>query len=205
MARKKKIKPEDLIIDDDAIHELEVDLMMHEIETDEDEDFDHLREEEDGEIEIFLEDEEDEEIEEPKKRLKIDKSKYYIVPKEFDDEIIKYYKNGVISNELAQMIEKIANKLSFAPNFINYSFKDDMIGDAVIKMFKALIGKKYQHAKGSNPFSYFTRIAFNAFLCRIKKENHAQEIHQKYKDELLMFSDNINTVVKNRNMRITTS
>jgi len=198
VARKRKIKPEDLVIDDEAIHELEVDLMLHEVETDEDEDFEHLREEEDGE-----DLDEDEEEESPKKKVKADKAKYYIVPKEFDDEIIKYYENGVISNELAQMIEKIANKLSFSPNFINYSYKDDFIGDAIIKMFKALIGKKYQHAKGSNPFSYFTRIAFNAFLCRIKKENHNQEILQKYRDDLLQFSDNVNVVVKNKNMRIT--
>lgn len=202
MARKRKIKPEQLILDDDAIHELEVQLMMHEVESNDDEDFDHLEEEEDGED---PDEEEDDEKETPRKKIKSDKAKYYIVPKEFDDEIIKYYENGVISNELAQMIEKIANKLSFSPNFINYSYKDDFIGDAIIKMFKALIGKKYNHDKGSNPFSYFTRIAFNAFLCRIKKENHAQEIHQKYKEELLMFSDNINTVVKNRNMRITTN
>ena len=199
MARKKKIKPEQLILDEDAIHELEVDLMMHEIEVDEDEDFEHLKEEEDGEDP----DDDEEEEECPKKKVKTDKAKYYIIPKEFDDEIIKYYENGIISNDLAQMVEKISNKLSYSPNFINYSFKDDMVGDAIIKMFKALIGKKYQHSKGSNPFSYFTRIAFNAFLCRIKKENHAQEILQKYRDDLLQFSDNINVVVKNKNMRIT--
>ena len=198
MARKKKFKPSELLLDEEALHELEVQLLMHEVETDEDEDFEHLKEEEDGE-----EPEEPEEVEEPKKKAKADKAKYYIIPKQFDDEIIKYYENGVISNELAQMIEKISNKLSFAPNFINYSYKDDMIGDAIIKMFKALIGKKYNHDKGSNPFSYFTRIAFNAFLCRIKKENHAQEILQKYRDDLLQFSDNINVVVKNKNMRIT--
>ena len=197
MGRKRKIKPEDILLDDEALHELEKELMMHEVETDEDEDFYHIKEEEDGE-----EEEDSEESEEPKKKAKIDKTKYYVIPKEFDDAIMSYYQNGVISNELAQMVEKIANKLSFAPNFINYSFKDEMIGDAIIKMFKALIGKKYSHDKGSNPFSYFTRIAFNAFLCRIKKENHAQEIPEKYREELLMFSDNVNTVVKNKNMRI---
>ena len=197
MGRKRKIKPEDILLDDEALHELEKELMMHEVETDEDEDFYHIKEEEDGE-----EEEDSEESEEPKKKAKIDKTKYYVIPKEFDDAIMSYYQNGVISNELSQMVEKIANKLSFAPNFINYSFKDEMIGDAIIKMFKALIGKKYSHDKGSNPFSYFTRIAFNAFLCRIKKENHAQEIHEKYREELLMFSDNVNTVVKNKNMRI---
>ena len=198
MARKKKFKPSDLVLDEEALHELEVQLLMHEVETNSDEDFEHLEEEEDGEDPEESDDEEDL----PKKKIKADKSKFYIIPKEFDDAIIKYYDTGVIANDLALMIEKIANKLSFAPNFINYSYKDEMIGDAVIKMFKALIGKKYSHNKGSNPFSYFTRIAFNAFLCRIKKENHAQEIHEKYREELLMFSDNVNTVVKNKNMRI---
>jgi hypothetical protein len=198
VARKKKFKPSDLVLDEEALHELEVQLLMHEVETNSDEDFEHLEEEEDGEDPEESDDEEDL----PKKKIKADKSKFYIIPKEFDDAIIKYYDTGVIANDLALMIEKIANKLSFAPNFINYSYKDEMIGDAVIKMFKALIGKKYSHNKGSNPFSYFTRIAFNAFLCRIKKENHAQEIHEKYREELLMFSDNVNTVVKNKNMRI---
>ena len=113
MARKKKIKPEQLILDEDAIHELEVDLMMHEVETNEDENFEHLKEEEDGEDPEEDSDDEEEEEECPKKKVKADKAKYYIIPKEFDDEIIKYYENGVISNELAQMVEKISNKLSY--------------------------------------------------------------------------------------------
>ena len=212
MARKKKIKNSELLLDDEALHELEVELLMHESNTsnhESDEDESHYEEDfdDDEEDEDFDDDDEDdeEEVAPPKKKVKGDKSKYYIIPTEFHAEILKYYENGIISDELAQMIEKIANKLSFSPNFINYSYKDDFIGDAIIKMFKALIGKKYTSDKGSNPFSYFTRIAFNAFVCRIKKENHAQKILNKYKEDLLQFSDNINVLVKNRNTRITTN
>jgi hypothetical protein len=99
-----------------------------------------------------------------------DKIQYYVDPKEFDEEIQSYYKSGILSNELAEMVSKIAHKLSFASNFINYSYREEMVGDGIIRMFKALMSKKYSHDKGTNPFSYFTRIAFNAFRNRIKKE-----------------------------------
>ena len=39
---------------------------------------------------------------------------------------------------LADSLNKIATGLSYAPNFINYSYKDEMVGDAILKMFSAL-------------------------------------------------------------------
>lgn len=134
----------------------------------------------------------------PKKRgPKPSKTQFYVEPKEFDDAIMKYYNSGNISDELALMINKIANKLSYATNFINYSYKDEMIGDAVVRMMKALIAKKYTHNKGSNPFSYFTKIAFNAFRNRIKKEKHAYNTLQEYQEEIIMSSEN-SVYYKNR-------
>lgn len=198
MKRKRKIKPEDLLLDDDTILQLEKDLMMHEIEVDEDdEDFYPVS----NDILDDVEDPDDDVIEKIPKP-KIDKTTFYVIPKDFDDAIIKYYETGHLSDELAIMTDKIAQKLAFAPNFINYSYRNDMVGDAIIKMMKALIGKKYQHAKGRNPFSYFTRIAWNAFANRIKIEQRQKNIYDKYKDELLTFSENYNIIVKNRNVRI---
>jgi DNA-directed RNA polymerase specialized sigma24 family protein len=100
------------------------------------------------------------------------------------------------------MVSKIAHKLSYAPNFINYTYREEMVGDGIIRMFKALTTKKYDRVKGTNPFSYFTRIAFNAFRNRIKKEKHLREIHEKYQAELMLFSENYNTIVKNNQTRI---
>jgi hypothetical protein len=137
-----------------------------------------------------------------KKTKKLDKAKFYVEPKKFDDEIMLYYSNGIISNELAEMISKISNKLSYAPNFINYSYREEMVGDGIIRMMKALIAKKYNHIKGTNPFSYFTRIAFNAFRNRIKKEKKIHETHEKYRRELMNMSENYNNLLKNNNIRI---
>jgi hypothetical protein len=166
--------------------------------------------EENDELDDFNDDlEEDEEEKEEKiikplikKKKPTDKEKFYVNPVEFDNEIIEYYKTGNMSDSLAQMVSKIANKLSYAPNFINYTYREEMVGDGVIRMFKALTSKKYDHAKGSNPFSYFTRIAFNAFRNRIKKEKHLRDTHEKYQNELMLFSENYKTVVKNNQLRI---
>ena len=140
----------------------------------------------------------------PKKRKRkaIDKTKFYVDPKEFDNEIVNYYESGKMSDNLANMVSKISHKLSFAPNFINYTYREEMVGDGVIRMMKALMAKKYNREKGTNPFSYFTRIAFNAFRNRIKKEKHMAETHDKYQTELMMMSANYNTLVKNNNRRI---
>lgn len=156
------------------------------------------------EVEPEIEEEEEEALKESVKVKisKVEKEKYYVEPKKFDEEIMNYYKTGVMSNELAEMVSKISHKLSYASNFINYSYREEMVGDGVIRMMKALIAKKYNHKKGTNPFSYFTRIAFNAFRNRIKKEKKIHETHEKYRRELMGMSENYNNLLKNNNIRI---
>ena len=128
-----------------------------------------------------------------------DKEKIYVQPKEFHAEILKYYESGHITDELALMINKIANKLSYAPNFINYSYREEFIGDAIVRMFKALTARKYDSVKHSNPFAYFTRIAYNAFINRIKKEKYMHETHQKYQEEFILLAEGYNSIVRNNN------
>lgn len=142
----------------------------------------------------------DEILEPKKKRSKVKKEEFYVEPKKFDEEISKYYDSGVLTDELAEMVSKIAHKLSYASNFINYTYREDMVGDALIRMFKALMSKKYDRIKGTNPFSYFTRIAFNAFRNRIKKEKHINETHLKYQEELIMISENQNIFKNKKNI-----
>lgn len=116
------------------------------------------------------------------------KEQFYVDPKLFYSEIKDYYKSGEINDYLAESIYKIAKGLSFAPNFINYSYREDMVGDAVIKMYTALKNKKFciksKDSKGNNynPFSYFTTIAFHAFITRIKKEKREKETIAAYQE-----------------------
>lgn len=123
-----------------------------------------------------------------KKKAKTKKPKekpaHYVNSKEFTQDIVDYYNSGTddIGNKLGESIYKIATGLSYAPNFINYSYKDDMIGDAIVKMFSALQSKKFKIESGNNPFSYFTTIAFHAFINRIKKEKKQREVISEYQE-----------------------
>lgn len=109
---------------------------------------------------------------------------HYVNSKEFTQDIRDYYGSGSdeIGEKLGQSIFKIATGLSFAPNFINYSYKDEMVGDAIVKMFSALKLKKFDIDSGNNPFSYFTTIAFHAFINRIKKEKKQRQVISDYQE-----------------------
>ena len=125
-----------------------------------------------------------------KRKSKKKPSTHYVDSKRFFDLIKSYYETDIIDDELAQSICKIANGLSYAPNFINYSYKDEMVGDAILKMFSAVKNKKFNVDSGNNPFSYFTTIAFHAFINRIKKEKKYKETVTRYQEA--MYSDELN-------------
>ena len=118
------------------------------------------------------------------------KTEYYIDPAVFKQQLVEYYKDSATNESLiAESINKIANGLSYSSNFINYTYKDEMIGDAIVKMFTAV-----------NPFSYFTTIAFHAFINRIKKEKKHTEALNEYRsrfyEQELMESSDANIYVK---------
>ena len=118
------------------------------------------------------------------KKLKPKDKLHYVNSREFEEQIRSFYNSEHISEKLGDSIIKIANGLSFATNFINYSYKDEMIGDAVVKMFSALKNKKFRLDSGFSPFSYFTTIAFHAFINRIKKEKKHHEVLNEYKEKV---------------------
>jgi len=118
------------------------------------------------------------------KKIKPKDKVHYVNSKEFEDEIRNYYNTGYITIKLGESLNKIANGLSFAPNFMNYSYKEDMVGDAIVKMFSALKNKKFKIDSGFSPFSYFTTIAFHAFINRIKKEKKHHEVINEYRDKV---------------------
>lgn len=114
---------------------------------------------------------------------KAEKDKFYVNSKEFRRLLTEYYKNDVMTNELAINVVNIAQGLSYNWRFINYtsSWKEDMVGDAVTKMYAALEAKKFKIESDFNPFSYFNQIAWNAFSNRIKKEKKQHDGLQEYK------------------------
>ena len=87
-----------------------------------------------------------------------------------------------VSNYIGECILKIANHLSYKPNFINYSYKDDMILDGIENCIQYI--DNFDPDKSSNPFAYFTQIIFYAFLRRIAKEKKQSYIKNRLIKEM---------------------
>jgi len=109
---------------------------------------------------------------------------HYVNRAEFEEELKRYYDTDIMTDDLCIKIEKIAKGLSYSPSFINYSYREDFISDAVIRMYIALRDKKFSFETGSSPFSYFTTIAFNEFVSRIKKEKRQHEAVANYRERV---------------------
>ncbi len=82
-----------------------------------------------------------------------------------------------IPKYIGECFLKIANHLSFKPNFVNYMFKEDMISDGIENCVQYI--HNFDPNKSSNPFAYFTQIIHYAFLRRIQREKRQLEIKNK--------------------------
>lgn len=82
-----------------------------------------------------------------------------------------------LSDYIGMCFYKIAEHLSRKPNFMAYTYREDMIGDAVENCLQ-YVGN-FDPAKSKNPFAYFTQIIYFAFLRRISKEK--KQLYVKYK------------------------
>tara|TARA_X000001388_G_scaffold55959_2_gene41240 strand:+ start:2228 stop:2743 length:516 start_codon:yes stop_codon:yes gene_type:complete len=131
------------------------------------------------------------------------KSTHYVDNNKFLEELIKYKKKiieakeqdipkPIVSNYLGECFLKIATHLSYKANFINYTYRDDMISDGIENCLVAV--DKFDPEKSKNPFAYYTQIIYFAFVRRIQKEKKQQAT--KYKmienvdlNQLLAHSD----------------
>jgi hypothetical protein len=105
-----------------------------------------------------------------------------------------------IPKYIGECIIKIAEKLSTKFNFVNYSFKEEMVSDAIEKMIEKVEKFDVNYNKENpNPFAYFSQTAWNVFLQRIAKEKKEQYTKHKnfersflneYMDELYETFDN---------------
>ena len=128
------------------------------------------------------------------------KSIHYIDNEKFLKEMI-IYKRGfneaksrdelppMISEYLGECFMKIAQRLSFRPNFINYAFKDDMISDGIENCVQYI--KNFNSEKSSNTFAYFTQIIYYAFIRRIQKEKKQLYIKYKTMESFPSLSENV--------------
>jgi len=88
-----------------------------------------------------------------------------------------------VPNYIAQCFLRIAEGLSHKSNFIRYTYREEMVMDAVENCLKAIHNYNLEAATRTgkpNAFAYFTQITWYAFLRRIAKEKKQQDIKMKY-------------------------
>lgn len=132
------------------------------------------------------------------------KTKHYVNNADFLQALIQYQKDcevarqedreePIVPNYIGECFLKIAEHLSRKPNFISYSFREEMICDGIENCI--MYFRNFDPTKSTNPFAYFTQIIYYAFLRRIQKEK--KQLYVKYKateqfgilDEGEMFED----------------
>ena len=122
----------------------------------------------------------------PLKKKKV--TQHYVDNKKFLEAMVIYRdkvnsakennrKKPDVTNYIGECFLKIANHLSYRPNFINYTYRDDMISDGIENCLQYM--SNFDPNKSTNPFAYFTQIIYYAFIRRIQKEKKQQQVKQK--------------------------
>lgn len=122
------------------------------------------------------------------------KQEHYVNNKDFIQALVDYKreckkadKEGEeippISSYIGECFLRIAEGLSHKPKFYSYTYREEMVMDAVENCVKAVRNYNVEaETRSGNPnaFGYFTQISWYAFLRRIAKEKKQQEIKEKY-------------------------
>ena len=126
--------------------------------------------------------------------IKIKEKPHYVNNREFSLAVVDYVREvniriaekkmvPKVPDYIARCFLKISEGLSHKSNFIRYTYREEMVMDAVENCLKAISNYDIDAATRSgnpNAFSYFTQICWYAFLRRIAKEKKQQDIKLKY-------------------------
>ena len=140
------------------------------------------------------------------------KNIHYVNNADFSNAVVEYVKTAntakkkkiqipKVTDYIASCFLKIAEGLSHKANFIRYTYREEMVMDAVENCLKAINNYNLETATRTgrpNAFAYFTQITWFAFLRRIAKEKKQQDIKLKYltqsgMENFLKESENDNT------------
>jgi hypothetical protein len=123
---------------------------------------------------------------------------HYVNNKEFSLAVVDYCTSvqeasdsgedrPIVNDYIATCFLKIAEGLSHKSNFVRYTYREEMVMDAVENCLKAIENydiNKATRTKAPNAFAYFTQISWYAFLRRIQKEKKQQDIKMKWMTEV---------------------
>lgn len=131
-------------------------------------------------------------------KLKPKEKPHYVNNREFSEAVFDYAvlvreakeKNTQVpkvTDYIARCFIKIAEGLSHRPNFVRYTYREEMVMDAVENCLRAIGNYNIETATRTgkpNAFSYFTQICYFAFIRRITKEKRQQDIKFRFIEKM---------------------
>ena len=131
-------------------------------------------------------------------KLKPKEKPHYVNNREFSEAVYDYAlaskqakesNNQVpkVTDYIAKCFIKIAEGLSHRPNFVRYTYREEMVMDAVENCLRAIGNYNIETATRTgkpNAFFYFTQICYFAFIRRITKEKKQQDIKFKFIEKM---------------------
>lgn len=119
---------------------------------------------------------------------------HYVNNADFSQAVVEYVRHAneeveagrsrpIVPNYVAECFLKIAEGLSHKANFVRYTYREEMVMDAVENCLKAIDNYNLETATRTgkpNAFAYFTQISWYAFLRRIEKEKKQQDVKMKF-------------------------
>lgn len=82
-----------------------------------------------------------------------------------------------VPEQIGKYIVLIATNLARRPNFSGYSWRDDMIGDAIETCIKYV--RKFDPDRGTSPLAYFSQVCWYCFIGRITSEKKQSKIKRE--------------------------
>ena len=126
--------------------------------------------------------------------LKPKEKPHYVNNAQFSQAVVDYVTDSrekvaagnpkpIVTDYIARCFLKISEGLSHKANFVRYTYREEMVMDAVENCLKAIENYNLEVATRTgkpNAFAYFTQISWYAFLRRIAKEKKQQDIKMKF-------------------------
>ena len=132
------------------------------------------------------------------KKIKPKDKPHYVNNKQFSQAVMDYAISAraakdagevtpTVTNYIASCFMKISEGLSHRPNFVRYTYREEMVMDGVENCLRAINNYKIETATRTgnpNAFSYFTQICYFAFIRRITKEKKQQDIKFRFIEKM---------------------
>lgn len=122
----------------------------------------------------------------------------YVDNEKFYSAIVEYRKHCDLAEQkgldrpqipdyIGECILKISKNLALLPKFSSYSYKDEMISDAIEN--SVLYFHSFDPEKSKNPFAYFTQVTYYAYLRRLNFEEKTRYMTYKSFIETIGIND----------------